>query len=651
MKYIKGKRIITIMNNENLNKIEEKLKLLPKKPGVYLMKDKHLNIIYVGKAVILKNRVKQYFRKNEKTLRIQKLVENIFDFDYIITDSEEEALILENNYIKKYNPKYNVLLKDDKTYPYIMLDVKNIYPTLSFVRRRKDDGNKYFGPFVSSTIAKEIIEILKEKYKLRYCKDEIFKDLKTKNRKVLNNLYSENKEENEKAIYKILEKNKPCFYSHIGKCDGICRGKVTIEEYDERTKEAAKVLKGNIKDIIKLLENDMQKYSMELEFEKAGEIRDKIESLKKIVVKQKMDNFTYNTIDAIGIFKNEFEISVTILEVRNSKLQNTTKLFMDNTGMLEDEEIIKQFLMQYYIGKSDIPKKIMIRYNFDEILAVSNILSNQCGYKVDIIAPKRGENIGFVNLAEENAKESLKNKYKIKENLLLELKNKLNLKELPRIIESYDISNLGGEDTVASRVVIKEGKIDRRLNRKLKIKSVIGQDDYMSMKEAVTRRINHTLDGKDGYGDLPSLIIVDGGKGQINSAKEAIQILKLNRSDFTKNISVFGLVKDDKHRTKSLIDNKGNEYELSKELMELLVKLQDEIHNVAIKYHRKLRDEKLVKSALDEISGVGKIKKEKLIKEFKSVENIKKLSISDLIKVEGINEKLAIKILENLNKK
>ena len=406
---------------ENIQNLEEKIKLLPKNSGVYLMKDKHLNIIYVGKAVNLKNRVTQYFRKNAKVPRIEKMVQNIFDFEYIITNTEDEALILENNLIKKYRPKFNVLLKDGKTYPYIMLNTNDVFPTLSLVRRIKNDRNKYFGPYPSSNLVKVLIDEIKEKCKLRFCDDRTFIKVTKENYK------------------EILRKNQPCLYSHIKKCDGICQGKVSLEEYETRVKQAINILSGNIKNLLKSLENEMEYFSNKFEFEKAAEIRDKIEMLKRQSEDQKVSNLRHNSIDVIGISRKGVHICVVVFEIRGSKLENTHKIFLEDYFETDFKNIVETLIPQYYLESFDIPSKIMVKYDFEDREKIQKILTQKYESNIEIVIPKKGANIKLIEMAEENAKNQLKIK---KDNILEDIKKELKLSFLPRRIESYDISNL-----------------------------------------------------------------------------------------------------------------------------------------------------------------------------------------------------------------
>lgn len=643
------------INNKNYDTLKEKIKILPENPGVYLMKDKHFNIIYVGKAVNLKNRVSQYFQKNQKSLKTMKMVENIHDFEIIITNTEDEALIQENILIKQYRPKYNILLKDDKTYPHILIDTNSKYPILSYVRRigYNKKNQKVFGPYASSNAVKKVIEILNDKYKLRQCKFESTKE----------------------GVFN----KKPCIYSQLGKCDGICTGNVSKENYEKRVNNVIKILKGKNEELIKLLEEEMKQKSANFEYEKAAEIRDVILSLKRVTTTQTVSNFSYNTIDAIGIASNNEKSLFIVFEVRNGSNKNKVKEYIEHKNIeidtfnneISKEEIekilIEKFLLQYYIEKDFIPNKIMIPYNIKQKEKLEEILTRISNHNVEILVPKKGENYKFVDLAISNAKIELDTNSKLAElNESIQIKNELenlilennNLTSFERI-EGYDISNTNGEDIVASMIVVKNGKFSKKDYRKFMVKTVVGQNDYASIEEIIKRRFKHTIMKGNGLGEFPQLIIIDGGIGQIKSVKSALNDLIVSNelNQYINNevirtineIKVVGLVKNNKHQTKGLINEKREEYEISQKLKVFLTKFQDQMHEAAIEYHKKKRDSKLITSELDSIPGIGDKKKILLLNEFKSVENIKKQSIESLIKVKGINQELAKNILKYLN--
>ena len=587
--------------------IEEELKKLPNKPGVYVMRDKNDTIIYVGKAISLKNRVRQYFRKNNKTARIEKMVSLIDHFEYIVVDNEAEALILECNLIKKNRPKFNVLLKDDKTYPYIKIDVKSDYPGVFITRRVINDGSKYFGPYANPGAAKEMIDFIKQKYKIRQCRT-------------------------------LKNRERPCLNYHINRCLAPCMGYVTPQEYKKQIDEIIDLLEGKTEKIIKELENQMQEASIKLEFEKAAELRDRIQSIERVSEKQKVSNISENNIDVIGIEKSDIQICIEIFFVRGSKMVGREHYFYTDLKDMENKEILSGFIKQYYLDNPNIPNKIMIRDEIEDKETIEKWLSTILGKKVEIKTPKKGEKLRFVEMAEMNSKVTLENKEKDKSEILLELKDVLSLDKLPRKIETYDISNISGEYMVAGMCVMQDGVIKKNLSRRFKIKTVYNQDDPRCMEEVITRRLKHSIENpKGGFGILPDVIFADGGITQIRATKKAIQKYDLN-------IPVFGMVKNDKHQTRALMDENRKELKISPRLMNLITNFQDTVHDTAITYHRKLRDKAITKSELDEIDGIGKVKKQALLKAFGSVEKIKQASIEDLINVKGINEELAKKI-------
>ena len=587
--------------------IEEELKKLPNKPGVYVMRDKKDTIIYVGKAISLKNRVRQYFRKNNKTARIEKMVSLIDHFEYIVVDNEAEALILECNLIKKNRPKFNVLLKDDKTYPYIKIDIKSDYPGVFITRRVINDGSKYFGPYANPGAAKEMIDFIKQKYKIRQCRT-------------------------------LKNRERPCLNYHINRCLAPCMGYVTPQEYKKQIDEIIDLLEGKTEKIIKELENQMQEASIKLEFEKAAELRDRIQSIERVSEKQKVSNISENNIDVIGIAKSDIQICIEIFFVRGSKMVGREHYFYTDLKDMENKEILSGFIKQYYLDNPNIPNKIMIRDEIEDKETIEKWLSTILGKKVEIKTPKKGEKLRFVEMAEMNSKVTLENKEKDKSEILLELKDVLSLDKLPRKIETYDISNISGEYMVAGMCVMQDGVVKKNLSRRFKIKTVYNQDDPRCMEEVITRRLKHSIENpKGGFGILPDVIFADGGITQIRATKKAIQKYDLN-------IPVFGMVKNDKHQTRALMDENRKELKISPRLMNLITNFQDTVHDTAITYHRKLRDKAITKSELDEIDGIGKVKKQALLKAFGSVEKIKQASIEDLINVKGINEELAKKL-------
>ena len=614
--------------------IEAELKKLPKKPGVYIMHDKDDKIIYVGKAVVLRNRVRQYFRKNKKTKRIQNMVSLVDHFEYIVCDNEAEALILECNLIKKNMPKFNVLLKDDKTYPYIKVNVKADYPDLYITRRILNDGARYFGPYANAGSAKEMIEFIKSRYKIRQCRSFKYKD-------------------------------RPCLNYYIKKCMAPCMGYVSKEEYRKQINQIISILEGKTDDLIKELQKEMQEASKNMEYEKAQELRDKIYAIERISQKQKVSNISEHDIDVIGLARKDEETCIEIFYVRNSKMVGRDHYIFKGLEDEDDSEIISSFIKQYYMGRKILPNKIMIKQEIEDKDAIEMLLTEQAGRKVEIKTPQKGEKLKFVEMAENNALITLNNREKEKYNTLAELKEVLHLDKLPRKIECYDISNLSGTNMVAGMCVMLDGKIKKNMSRRFKIKDVIGQDDPKCMEEVVTRRLRHSVpilngDKNDGFGDLPDVIFADGGITQIRATEQAIENvnneirqkakekgIELTQKDMV-NIAVFGMVKNDKHQTRALMNDKREELEISQTLLNTITMFQDAVHDTAIGYHKKLRDEEITKSALDNIKGIGVVKKVELLKKFGSVDKIKEAPVEEIAKLKGINLELAQKIKDEL---
>ena len=589
--------------------IEDELKKLPHKPGVYIMRNKDDKIIYVGKAISLKNRVTQYFRKTNKTQRIKNMVSLIDHFEYIVCDNEAEALILECNLIKENRPKFNVLLKDDKTYPYIRIGMKEEYPSIYITRRIQNDGAKYFGPYANPGAAREMINFIKEKFQVRQCKTFKFND-------------------------------RACLNYHIKKCLAPCMKYVTRDEYMVQINQIIMLLEGKTSKILKELEAEMKQASEKLEFEKAAAIRDRMNAIERISAKQKVSNISENNIDVIGVYKNELSVCVEIFFVRGRKMIDREHYFFDELKDMETKEILSGFIKQYYLGKMEFPNKIMIQEEIEDKDIIQEWLTNSAGRKVEIKAPQKGEKLRFVEMAENNAKITLENKSKDKFEVLNEFKEVLNLEHLPHKIETFDISNISGTHIVAGMCVAQDGIIKRNMSRRFRIKTVYGQDDPRCTEEVVTRRIKHSLENpKGGFGTLPDLILADGGITQIKAIKRALSTYNLQDQ-----IPVYGMVKDDTHSTRALVDENRKEFEISERLFFFITNLQNEVHNTAIEYHRKLREQDMTKSSLDEIEGIGKAKRDALLRKFGTIEKIKNASIEELTQVKGINEKLAQKL-------
>ena len=607
--------------------IEEELKKLPSKPGVYIMHDKNDKIIYVGKAISLKNRVRQYFRKTNKTKRIENMVALIDHFEYIVTDNEAEALILECNLIKKNMPKFNVLLKDDKTYPYIKVNIKADYPDVYITRRILNDGAKYFGPYANSGAAKEMIEFIKSKFKIRQCRSFKYKD-------------------------------RPCLNYHIKKCLAPCMGYISKEEYRKQIDEIVDVLEGKTDKLLKQLSNEMEEASKNMKYERAAYLRDKIIAIERISEKQKVSNISENDIDVIGLAKSKTRVCVEIFFVRKSKMVGREHFFLDDLVDEEPKEILSNFIKQYYLDRPILPNKIMLREEIDDKELLEELFTQKAGRKVELKTPQKGEKLRLVEMAESNAKVTLENKEKDKLEVLTELKEVLKLDKMPRKIECFDISNLSGTNMVAGMSVMVDGVIKKNLARRFRIKTVFTQDDPRCMKEVISRRLVHSIENPNGgFGKLPDVIFVDGGITQIRAAIEAEEELKKEYKEKNEefdtsilDIPIFGMVKDDKHSTRALMNRERQQLKISNILFNLITTFQDSVHDTAIGYHKKLRERELTKSALDEISGIGEVRKNALLKKFSSVKKIAEADISEICEIKGINEELARKIKEELQK-
>ena len=598
--------------------IEEELKKLPNKPGVYIMHDKNDKIIYVGKAINLKRRVTSYFRKTKKTQRILNMVALIDHFEYIVCDNEAEALVLECNLIKKNMPKFNVLLKDDKTYPYIKINVKADFPDVYMTRRVLNDGARYFGPYPNSGAAKEMCEFIKSKFKIRQCKSFKYKD-------------------------------RPCLNYHIKRCSAPCQGYISKEDYHKQINQIISILDGKTDGVRKELEQSMKEASLKMDYEKAAELRDQINAIDRISQRQKVSNISEHDIDVIGLYKDEYEICIEIFYIRNSKMVGRDNFFLKGLNDEDDKEIISDFIKQYYIGRSFFPNKIMIKEDIEDRELLEIWLTQMAERKVEIKVPQKGEKLRLVEMAENNAKITLQNKQKSNQHIIVEMKDALKLDKLPRKIECFDISNISGTYMVAGMCVMIDGIIKKNLSRRFKIKTVFEQDDPRCMQEVVERRLRHSIDKEDdGFGKLPDLIFADGGITQIRAILTAIHNVE-KESGKQLGIRVFGMVKNDKHRTRALIDENRNEIPISDEIFNLITQFQDTVHDTAIGYHKFLRDKSMSKSALDDIKGVGTTKKALLLKKFGSVQKIKEADVGEITKVKGINEELAQKIKDELS--
>lgn len=587
--------------------IQEHLKQLPAEPGVYLMKDKFDNIIYVGKAKILKNRVRQYFQSSKNhSSKVKSMVKNIDKFEYIITDSELEALILECNLIKKYKPKYNVLLRDDKTYPYIKVTTNEDFPRVLKVRKVIKDKAKYFGPYTNTTAVNDTLDIIKNIYPIRTCNIDIERAIKTNMR--------------------------PCLNLHIKRCVGPCTGNVTKEEYNKMIEEIILFLSGKEEKLIDILKEKMNKCAMDFNFEKAAIYRDKIKSLEDMMEKQKIDTSTSDlNQDVIAMARAHDEACVQVFFVRNGKIVGREHFILEGVMDSTRESILGSFVKQFYMEQEYVPKEIIIEEEIEDSFILSEWLSSKKGQKVTIRVPQKGEKKSLIEMVRKNAIEYLekfsdmnKRKYEKSIGALEELKQILNLDNIPKRIESFDISNIQGVDSIGSMVVFTNGKKDKKEYRRYKIKTVIGPNDYDSMAEIVERRLK--------YGDFPDLMLLDGGKGQVSAVKKVL-------NKYNVEIPLWGMYKDDKHRTKGLISQeKEIELDRTSNLYRFVASIQEEVHNYAISYHRSLRNKSLTKSELDDIQGIGEKRKKALLNHFKDIEAIKKATFEELLEVEGMNK-------------
>lgn len=606
--------------------LKEKLAMLPENPGVYLMKDKTDAVIYVGKAKNLRNRVRQYFGSYGKSTRkVESMVKNINDFEYIIVGNEVESLILESNLIKELSPKYNILLRDDKQYPYIKVTVKDRFPKVEKTRRIIKDGAKYFGPYPNVTAVNEAIEVFEKRYKIRNCKLNLNKD-------PLN--------------------FKPCLNFYIKKCLGPCKGDVSVEEYAPMIDEILAFLAGDYT-IIDSIEKEMLESSEELDFEKAAELRDMMNSLIALQEKQLMDSANTDNRDIIAFARGIDSVVVQIFFIRLGKIVGREHFLIEDPYGATDEEIISDFMKQFYIGAAFVPKEILTETMPEDSEVLEEFLSEKAGKKVKIIVPQKGEKSHLMSLVRKNALDMV-SKYqdtyesKIKSNLLAleKLQETINLKKIPRRIECYDISNISGVESVGSMVVFENGEAKKSDYRKFRIKTVVGPDDYASLKEVLERRFKRAREDKKGsFTLLPDLLLMDGGKGQVGIAKKVMQDLGIE-------IEVAGLVKDDFHTTRAII-YEGREYplEIRGGLYRLLYKIQEEAHRFAIGYHRSLHSKTAFKSELDDIEGIGKIRKQNLMKYFKTIDKIKEASIEELLEVPSMNRKSAENLYKHWRKK
>ena len=615
--------------------IEEELKKLPGKPGVYIMHDAEDTIIYVGKAISLKNRVRQYFQSSRNLgIKKEQMVEQIARFEYIVTDSELEALVLECNLIKEHRPKYNTMLKDDKTYPFIKITLQEEYPRIQIVRQMKKDKAKYYGPYTSGLAVKDVVELVTKLYHLRTCNRNLPKDIK---------------------------KERPCLYYQIHQCEAPCQGYISKEEYHKKVEQLISFLNGSHKEILKELEQKMLSASEELRFEDAAQYRDLIESVKKIAERQKITDQHGEDKDVIAVAQENDDVVAQVFFIRGGKMIGRDHFFLHTAGEGKTA-VLSSFIKQFYAGTAMIPKEIMIESEIEDREIIETWLSNRRGTKVQIRVPKKGTKEKLVELAKNNAKLVLeKDKERLKREegrtigAVKEISKLLNLSSTQRM-EAYDISNISGFQSVGSMVVYENGKPKRSDYRKFRIKTVEGPNDYASMEEVLTRRFEHGMEEKqqqkeknqeEQYGSFtrfPDLILMDGGKGQVHSALSVLEKLKLE-------IPVCGMVKDDKHRTRGLYyKNQEIPIEKDSEAFRLITRIQDEAHRFAIEYHRSLRSKNQIHSVLDEIAGIGPARRKALMKHFMGVEKIKEATVEELAEVSSMNEKSAQAVYDFFHK-
>lgn len=611
--------------------IQEELKKLPDKPGVYIMKDVNGIVIYVGKAVVLKNRVRQYFQNSANhPPKVCAMVSRIHEFEYIVTDTEVEALMLECNLIKKYKPKYNILLKDDKHYPYIKVTMNEQYPRILKTRRVEKDGAKYFGPYSSAFAVNDAIDTIKKLFPIKTCNRNLPRD---------------------------IGKFRPCLNYHIRQCLGPCQGEVNREEYRNMMKKICSFLGGQYDEILNDLKGQMETAAQNLEFEKAAQLRNKINSIVQLSEAQKVLSADGQDRDIIGFAQNATDLCIQVFFVRNGRVVGREHFVFEGEGNEDVGYSLSTFIKQFYNTVQFVPSEIVIPQEIEDSSIIEQWLTGKRGFKVSLRVPQRGELVKFVKMVVQNAEISLKlygerlrREGSIHEEGLKELTKALRLECIPDRIESYDISNTGSSEIVASMVVFENGRPARDEYRKFKMKSVEEQNDYASMQETLYRRLSRARRESEGeaghakFSKLPDLILVDGGLAHVNAAQQIADELGFD-------LVIAGMAKDDRHRTRALV-YKGSEYELSSNMpmLRLITEIQDETHRVAVQYNRKLREKRYTHSELDDIEGIGDTRKKALIRHFKSLAAVKKAEISQLLEVDGINQKVAGKIYEYFRK-
>lgn len=615
--------------------IDEELKKLPDEPGVYLMKDRGGQIIYVGKANSLRKRVRQYFQSSRNNPpKVNAMVKHIHEFEYIIVDSEVEALILEANLIKKHKPKYNILLRDDKQYPYIKVTTNEKYPRVIKTRRVLKDGAKYFGPYPNAYAVNDTIDIIRNLYPIRTC-----------------NRNFEKKQKN----------TRPCLNYYIGRCLGPCQGNVDETKYLEMIDEIIMFLSGKEDKLLEVIEEKMKKAAENLDFESAAKYRDQINSLNIILEKQKVVSSNIIDQDVIGMARGIDEVCIQVFFIRGGKIVGREHFIIPDTFNEDRKEILSSFIKQFYLGTAYVPKEIFIEEEILDMEAISKWLSEKRGNRVSLRVPKRGEKSQLMEMVRRNAMDMLKQhgekilrRQRKEEEALEQLKEVLGLDNVPNRIEAYDISNISGALSVGAMVVFEHGRPKKSDYRRFKIESVSGPDDYKSLEEVIRRRFIRGLKEKEimeeneielkGFSLFPDLIMMDGGKGQVNTALKVLEELGLD-------IPICGLVKDEFHNTRGIIyDSKEIRLDEDSPGFRLIYKIQEEAHRFAISYHRSLRSKSMIKSELDGIKGIGEKRKRELLRHFKTVENIKKASVDELAQVKSMNRRVAEDLYKHFRK-
>ncbi len=617
--------------------IEEELKKLPSQPGVYLMHDAKDEIIYVGKAVSLKNRVRQYFQSSRnKSAKIEQMVSRIARFEYIVTDSEMEALVLECNLIKEHQPRYNTMLKDDKAYPYIKVTVGEDFPRVMLARTMKKDKNRYFGPYTSAGAVKDTIDLIHKLYKIRTCSRNLPRD---------------------------TGKERPCLNYHIKQCDAPCQGYISKEEYGENIRQVLEFLNGRYDGVLKNLEEKMKAASDAMDFEKAIEYRDLLSSVKKVAQKQKITSSNMEDRDIIAMARDDMDAVVQVFFVREGKLIGRDHFRMSVATAETRGQILSSFVKQFYAGTPFLPKELWVQYELEDMELIGQWLSARKGQKVRITVPKKGDKERLVELAEKNAalvliQDNERNKREEMRTIgaMNQVAQWLGLENVRRM-EAFDISNISGYESVGAMVVFENGRPKRSDYRKFRIKTVIGPNDYASMKEVLTRRFTHGMEEQKqlknqgvekefgSFTRFPDLLMMDGGKGQVNIALEVMEQLGLS-------IPVCGMVKDDSHRTRGLYyQNVEIPIDRHSEGFRLITRIQDEAHRFAIEYHRSLRSKSQVRSILDEIPGIGDTRRKSLMRSFQSLEAVREASVEELCQVPGMNRAAAESVYQFFRRK